>query len=339
MKTLTIRSPDDFHVHLRQNGMLDRVLIHSAKHFGRVLAMPNTRPPLLTEHDVYPYRGEILTKALHENDWSPFEILSAIQITDATTPEIVRAARIPCVAGKLYPAGVTTGSDNGVSDIEPLFPVFEAMQACGMMLSLHGEHPGAQYDDIDREAAFMHVLHRIVHLFPDLKIVLEHVSHRAGVSAVLKYDNVAATVTPHHLLLTMNDVHGAKLQPHHFCKPTPKRFADRDAILRQVLDGHPKFFLGTDSAPHLRETKECADGCAGVFNAPVTMPLLAELLERHGALDRLEDFTSRFGAEWYGLRLNHGTITLERVPWKVPEHYETVVPLWAGRTIQWRHAD
>lgn len=339
MKTLTIRRPDDFHVHLRRGDLLDAVLPHSARHFGRVLAMPNTRPPLLTEHDVYPYRGEILTKARHENGWHHFDLLSAIQITDATTPEVVKRARIPCVAGKLYPAGVTTNSDNGVSDIESLFPVFEAMQDCGMILCLHGEDPDPKIDDIDREISFMKTLTAIARTFPDLKIVLEHITDRASLQMVRYWPNVAATVTPHHLLLTMNDVYGARLQPHHFCKPTPKRFIDRDAILKAVLAGDPKLFLGTDSAPHPKETKECASGCAGVFNAPVALPLLTELFERHHALDRLEDFVSRFGAEWYGLRLNYGTVSLERVPWKVPDDYAGIVPLWSGRTIQWRMTD
>lgn len=336
MDEITIRKPDDFHVHLRDGDMLEHVLPYTANLCARALVMPNLHPRcVLTARDAKEYRLRIAQASPSTMD--VFTPLMTIQITDLTNPMIVtKAHQSGVVAGKLYPAGVTTNSDNGVTDIRSLFPAFNAMQACGMMLCLHGEHPGERIDDIDREAAFMHELAKIVANFPMLKIVLEHVSHRAGVAAVLRWDNVAATVTPHHLLLTMNDVYGARLQPHHFCKPTPKRFKDRDAILQHVLEGHPKFFLGTDSAPHLRGTKECASGCAGVFNAPVAIPLLAELLEQHEALDKLENFTSRFGAEWYGLPLNRQTLTLRKEPWTVPDNYDDIVPLWAGREISWR---
>lgn len=343
MQTLTIRRPDDFHVHLRSGEILRMTVAETAKQFARALVMPNLRPdPVLDKRDAIQYLLRI-GDVCRQRGIDGFAPLMTIQLTDGTDEETIRAAaEAGVVAGKLYPAGVTTNSENGVSDIESLRPVFKAMEDAGMMLCLHGESPYGFLDDVDREEAFLLALHELAGAFPDLKMVFEHVSTEAAVDAVRRLDNVAATVTPHHLVLTMDDVFGPRFRPHHFCKPTAKRRRDREAILGAVLDGHPKFFLGTDSAPHPRGEKESACCPAGVFSAPVAMPLLAKVFEQYGELKRLEDFASRFGAEWYGLPLNEGTLTLERTEWRVPAMLRTAleeyVPFLAGETLPWRLA-
>ncbi|MBU6389666.1 dihydroorotase, partial [Patescibacteria group bacterium] len=239
------------------------------------------------------------------------------------------------VAGKLYPEGVTTNSEDGVNDIPALYPVFERMAKEEFILCLHGERPGVF--SLDRETAFLPVLEEIATRFPNLKIVLEHVTTEAAVELVKKLpDTVAATITVHHLYLTLDDVIGDKIRPHHFCKPVAKRPEDRAALLAAATSGNPKFFLGTDSAPHAVETKECEAGCAGVYTAPVAIPLLAEIFERQNALDQLEGFTSFFGAEWYGLPPNAAHITLQKQEWIVPDRCGTVVPFRAGKKLTWK---
>lgn len=344
--TLAIRRPDDFHVHFRRGAMLENVLPHTAEHFGRALVMPNTDPPILTGADAHRYQEEILG-ACGGQFRQTFEPLMTIQIVPGTTPAQVREAKsVGVIAGKIYPRGLTTNSENGVVDYTALTPVYEAMQTCGMVLSLHGESPDAGVFCLDREARFLDTLKWIVERFPSLQIVLEHTTTAEAVKVVLGLPvNVAATITVHHLFLTLDDVAGGKLKPHYFCKPLAKRPEDRAALIQAALSGNPKFFLGTDSAPHPRQAKECAACSAGIFTAPVALPLLAQFFSQHNKLDRLENFTSVFGASAYGLPSNAGTVTLglteePGAAAEVPAEYGGVVPFtYGGGRLAWRVFD
>lgn len=335
---LTLRRPDDFHVHLRDGAMLDDVAPETAKVFGRALVMPNLMPAVLSSDDALAYKERILKAT----QGTGFEPLMTIKVVDSTTPARIRKAKfMGVIAGKVYPVGVTTNSQDGVSDFSKLDPTFAAMEACGMVACLHGETPGIFC--MDRESAFVSTtLTRLEEKFPRLKIVLEHISTSHAVDHVLHAGpNVAATITVHHLLLTLDDVVGdSGIRPHNFCKPIAKTYVDRAALVRAALSGNPKFFLGTDSAPHKKFVKECASGCAGVYSAPVAMPLLAGLFEQHNSLERLEAFTSEFGARFYELPLNEGKITLRRERWTVPNEYRGfVTPLWEGGYISWKVND
>jgi dihydroorotase len=298
--------------------------------------MPNVLPPILTAEDAQRYYEEI--RQHNHYDFTP---LMTIKINSSTTPEIIRAAKQSeiIIAGKLYPEGVTTNSEDGVSDFYDLWSVFEAMEEVDMVLCLHGEVPKPEIFCLDRETEFLKILSGIRNKFPKLRIVLEHISTAAAAQWVLENGgpNTAATVTVHHLLLTLNDVVGGMLQPHHFCKPIAKRPQDRQRLIDAVTTpGQTQFFAGSDTAPHAIETKECAAGCAGVFTAPVLWPLYTEVFERADALDQLETFTSVNGANFYGLPLNKGTMTLVKEPWQVEPTYGGVVPLRAGQVIEWR---
>lgn len=342
---LTIRKFDDMHVHVRNGAMMANVLPFTIRQCGRAIMMPNTRPhAILSDKDVVNYREEINRTArltMPDSQYC-FEPLMVIEIRDTTTPEMVIAAKaVGAVAGKVYPRGVTTNSDHGLTSFESenIEAVFRTMEEIGMLLLLHGEIDRDRVLVTDREAEFMPTLRQLAATYPELKIVLEHVSSQAGVRTVKNLGrNVAATITAHHLGLTLNDVIGSGIQPHHGCMPMPKGYTDRDALIEAATSGNPKFFLGSDSAPHPREKKECAVGACGVFSAPVLSPVLAEIFESVGSLSRLEDFTSRFGAEFYGLPLNEETITLVRKPWTVPQEIGGVVPFRAGKELQWRVA-
>lgn len=343
MQTLTIRRPDDFHAHFRTGEMLTAVLPLTAAHFARAIAMPNLKDPVLTAADAARYEEEIMLNLMMTTGpdaprIKEFKPLMTIQITESTTPEMIREARaIGVLAGKVYPRGRTTNSDNGVLDYKKLAPVYQAMSDCGMRLLLHGESPDPESEVLDREHDFLETLEWISANFPNLMIVLEHVTTKAAVECVMALPyNVAATITVHHLLITLDDVIGDKLQPHLFCKPVAKRREDQKALIAAATSGNPKFFLGTDSAPHPRSDKECSACSAGVFSAPVALAALAEVFDIADALDKLEDFVSRFGAEHYNLPLNEGTITLVKQSWKVPAVYGTVVPLLAGEEVEWR---
>lgn len=317
---MRIRVPDDFHVHLRSGQMLTDVLPFTTRQFARALVMPNV-PPILNAADVTRYRQEICALAP-----GSFQPLMAFKITPNTTTETIFDAHAAgAIAGKVYPLDITTGSEDGCAEIRDLFPCFDLLDQLGMVLSLHGEVPGV--DDIDAETEFLPTLREIASAFPRLRIVLEHITTAEAVRVVesLPY-TVAATITVHHLYLTMNDVHHGKLHPHNFCMPTAKRKRDRDALRAAATGGNPKFFLGTDTAPHEVNKKECADGCAGVFSAPVAIPLLVQLFDEMGVLDRRWEFASGFGARHYGLPLNDGTIELVAEPWVIQERYGIVVP-------------
>lgn len=334
MPRLSIRRPDDMHLHLRQGSMLATVLPHTLSQFARAVIMPNLTPPVLNVGDLQRYRQEIEV-LLPDKAFTP---LFTFKIVASTTPELVQdLKRAGAVAGKLYPEGVTTNSEDGVKDIPALYPVFQEMQKCGLVLCLHGEMPGVF--SLDRETAFLSVLENIAKEFPDLKIVLEHITTAAAVRLVEALPaNVAASITVHHLELTLDDVIGDKISPHSFCKPVAKRPEDRAALLGVVLSGNKKFFLGTDSAPHPQDKKECAFGCAGVYSAPVALPVLAQIFEAHQALEKLEAFCSENGALFYGLPLNTGTVTLVKETWTVLEKYGEVVPFYAGRQLAWQVA-
>jgi dihydroorotase len=292
--------------------------------------MPNTTKPILTARDAVRYREEIIFET---PVW--FKPLMTIKLVRSTTPEVIADAKdAGVVAGKVYPEGVTTNSDDGVRNVKELYGVFEAMEKAGMILCLHGEVPDAFC--LDREDAFLLALEDIATTFPKLKIVLEHITTASAAHVVTVLPaNVAATITVHHLFITLDDVIGGMLSPHNFCKPVAKRPHDREALLRAAVSGNPKFFLGTDSAPHAAEKKECASGCAGCFTAPMALPALASIFDREGALNKLEAFTSTFGAEFYGLPLNEGEISLVKEDWRIPQVCG-VVPFMAGKTLSWR---
>lgn len=338
---ITLRRLDDMHCHFRVGSLLTEVLPFTAQYASRAIAMPNTRPrAILTAEDVVWYRDEI-NRVLDGMAKSPsFEPLMTIEVRDNTTPEtIADARRAGAIAGKVYPLGVTTNSDEGLRDFfgQNISETFWAMEDVGMPLLLHGELDQERALVTKREEVFLQTLLTLAAKFPDLKIVLEHVSTRAAVKIVERLGkNVAATITAHHLCLTLNDVIGYGVQPHNACNPMPKDFDDRDALIDAATSGNPKFFLGSDTAPHPRDRKECARGACGVFTAPVLPALLVEIFEKTEHLDRLGDFTSRFGAEFYGLPLNEGSIVLVKKEWTVPDQIGSVVPFRAGTKLQWQ---
>lgn len=340
---ITLRRMDDMHCHFRVGSLLKEVLPFTAQYAGRGIAMPNTRPrAILTGEDVVWYRDEIKRAFDEMQHRHPFEPLMTIEVRDSTTPEMVAEAhRAGAVAGKVYPLGVTTNSDEGLRDFDSkkISETFLAMQDVGMLLLIHGELDRERTLVTKREEVFLPTLLKLAEKLPNLKIVLEHVSTRVAVESVRQLgQNVAATITAHHLCLTLNDVVGYGIQPHHGCMPMPKDFDDRDTLITAATSGDPKFFLGSDTAPHPRERKECAKGACGVYTAPVLPQVLTEIFEKAECLEHLEDFTSRFGAEFYGLPLNDGTISLTKSEWIVPEQIGSVVPFRAGAKLQWQLA-
>lgn len=304
-----------------------------AKTFARTNVMPNTLPPVFNPEDLKKYHEEL--KAVGTD----LEFLMTFKVMPDTTPEMIPALKAAgATAGKLYPLGVTTNSEDGVADIQALFPTFQAMQEHGLVLCLHGEVPGVE--SLKREEAFMPTLKKIHENFPKLRIVLEHASSKAAVEAVKALgENVVASVTVHHLLITIDDVQdktGVVDHPHHLCMPICKTEADRQALQEVVLSGHPKFFLGTDSAPHLKTKKESGNPPAGVYTTPVAIPLLAQFFEEAGKLELLEAFVSQYGAEFYQLPLNEEKIELIKENWSVPEEMFGVVPFRAGEQLSWK---
>ena len=338
---LTLRRPDDWHLHLRDGTALRSVLAHTAARFGRAIVMPNLRPPVTTTGQALEYRSRIL-EALP--DGSGFEPLMTLYLTDVTSAEEIRKAHASnhIHAVKLYPAGATTHSDAGVTRLEKTYPALEAMQETGMPLLVHAEVTDPEVDVFDREAVFIerHLL-SLCRQFPELKLVLEHVTTLDGVQFVMSAsEKVAGTITAHHLLLNRNAMFAGGLRPHHYCLPVLKRERHRQALIEAATGGNPKFFLGTDSAPHAKSAKESACGCAGIYTAHAAIELYAEAFEAVGALDRLEAFASYFGADFYGLPRNEGRITLEKTEWQVPSDYpmdkESLVPMRAGEMVGWR---
>jgi len=341
MQSLTLIRPDDWHLHLRDGEMLAQVVPDTARCFQRAIVMPNLKPPVTTVAAAAEYRQRIHAALPNGMDFEP---LMTLYLTDNTPPdEIRRAAESGFVqAVKYYPAGATTNSDSGVTDLRHARPALEAMQDVDLPLLLHGEVTDPAIDIFDREAAFIdRHLQPLVRDFPDLRMVLEHVTTRDAVEFVSAASSrIAATITVHHLLLNRNAMFVGGLRPHHFCLPIIKREEHRRALVEAATGGNPKFFLGTDSAPHPRGAKESDCGCAGVYSAPVALELYAEVFEQADALARLEGFASRHGPKFYGLPENTGTITLTRAEWQVPDvvgtEREPVVPLCAGDKLRWR---
>ena len=340
---ISITRPDDWHVHLRDGAMLRDVLPDTARQMGRAIVMPNLQPPVVTTADAAAYRERILA-ALPAG--ASFEPLMTLYLTEGTTPdEVVRAKDSGFVHGvKLYPAHATTNSSHGVTDLRRCAATLEAMQRVGLPLLVHGEVTDPDVDVFDREAVFIErVLEPLVRDFPQLKIVLEHITTTAAAQFVdAAPSNIGATITVHHLLLNRNAIFAGGLRPHHYCLPVLKRELHRQALVKAATSGSPKFFLGTDSAPHPKHAKESGCGCAGIYTAHAAIELYAEAFDAVGALDRLEAFASFNGADFYGLPRNAGTITLVREPTPVPDTLamggQDLVPLRAGGTIGWRLA-
>jgi dihydroorotase len=344
MNRLTIERPDDWHLHLRDGAALAAVVGFTAKRFGRAIVMPNLQPAIITTDMARAYRGRILA-ALPAG--SRFEPLLTLYLTNTTTAdEIDRARASGIIHGvKLYPAGATTHSSAGVTDIKNVYGVLAHMEKVGMRLLVHGESPQAEVDVFDRETHFIDtVLGPLLERFPKLLVVLEHITTaRAAEFIALAREGVAATITPQHLLHNRNAIFQGGIRPHYYCLPILKRERDREALLRAATSGNPRFFLGTDSAPHEKSTKEAACGCAGMFTAHAAIELYAEAFESVGALDRLAPFASHFGADFYGLPRHRESITLIKEPWTAPEKYAfnggELVPYRARETVQWRLAD
>ena len=343
MTTLTLRRPDDWHLHLRDGDILAAVLPHTARRFARAIVMPNLKPPVTTTAQALAYRERILAALPGGMSFTP---LMTLYLTDTTPPEeIARARESGAVFGvKLYPAGATTHSDAGVTDLGKLHPTLAAMAALRMPLLVHGESPHPHIDVFDREAVFIEcVLEPLLDRFPDLRIVFEHITTAEAADFVRRAgDNVAATITPQHILMNRNALFAGGLRPHHYCLPILKREEHRLAVLAMATSGHPRFFLGTDSAPHAKGAKESACGCAGIYSAHAALELYAEAFAEADALAKLESFASLNGPAFYGLPPNEERLTLVREAWQVPESFaagnDVIVPLRAGGEIAWKLA-
>jgi dihydroorotase len=343
MQRITITQPDDWHLHLRDGEHMRAVLPDTARRFARAIVMPNLRPPVTTTAAALEYRDRILA-ALPKD--AHFEPLMTLYLTDRTRPEEIAVAKASGAvhAVKYYPAGATTNSDSGVTDLANCHPVFEAMAKHGMPLLVHGEVTDAEVDVFDRERVFVErVLAPLTVRFPALRVVVEHITTREAAQFVSAApDNIAATITAHHLLLNRNALFQGGVRPHHYCLPIIKREFHREALVAAAVSGNRKFFLGTDSAPHARHTKETGCGCAGIYTAHAGIELYAEAFDQAGALDKLENFASVYGAEFYGLPRNAGTIVLDRTDVEVPGELvfggDALVPFRAGETVRWRIA-
>lgn len=341
MPLLRITRPDDWHLHVRDGATMASVLPFTARQFARAVIMPNLKPPVTTVAQAQAYRDRVLAAVPSRYRFQP---LMTLYLTDATSAEEIHAAvRSGFIIGaKLYPAGATTHSDAGVTAIERIFPALAAMEECGLVLQVHGEVTDPEVDIFDREAVFIdRILARVADRFPRLHIVFEHVTTREAVQFVhSSRPGVGATITPQHLLLNRSAIFQGGVRPHLYCLPVLKRERDRLALLDAATGDDPRFFLGTDSAPHARHTKENACGCAGVFSAHAAIELYAEAFDSAGRLDRLQAFASERGADFYGLPRNQEQIVLEQVAWQPPATYpfaqDELVPLRAGESIAWR---
>jgi len=336
LQSLTIRQPDDWHVHLRDGEMLRTVAPYTARQFARAIVMPNLVPPVITPEAAAAYRERIRDAA-----GAAFEPLMTCYLTDQTDPDALELGREEgaWIAAKLYPAGATTNSASGVTDVRNIYAALERMERIGMVLCVHGEVTDPAVDVFDREAVFIErVLEPVTRQFPALKIVFEHITTAEAVQFVESGANIGATVTPQHLILNRNAIFTGGLRPHAYCLPVAKREKHRLAVRKAATSGSAKFFLGTDSAPHAREAKESACGCAGIFNAPFALESYATVFDEEGALQAFEAFASVNGARFYGLPLNGGSVTLERGETKVPDTIGGLVPFHAGETLPWRLA-
>ncbi len=341
METLTLTRPDDWHLHLRDGEALKAVLPDTVRQFARAIVMPNLKPPVRTVADAAAYRDRILAAI---PTGQTFEPLMTLYLTDNTSPAEIQAAKASgfVKAVKYYPAGATTNSDFGVTDIRKCDAVFEAMQAVDLPLLLHGEVTDHRVDVFDREKVFIETyLRPLKERFPQLRIVLEHITTKDAVDFVLSSDEkVAATITPQHLLFNRNSIFQGGIRPHFYCLPILKRETHREALLAAATSGNPKFFLGTDSAPHGRDRKESDCGCAGCYSALHALELYATVFEAAEALDQLEGFASFYGPDFYQLPRNSEKITLTKTPWQIPAELpfpeSSLVPLWAGQELIWK---
>ncbi|MCW7553551.1 dihydroorotase [Endozoicomonas gorgoniicola] len=342
---LTLTRPDDWHLHLRDGDALTETVATAARTFARAIVMPNLRPPVLNAEDAAAYQQRISAAIPQDADFEP---LMTLYLTDQTTPEMIYAAKAKgnIKALKLYPAGATTNSDSGVTDLanihDTLRDTLAAMAECGIPLLVHGEVIDPDIDIFDREKVFIdRYLRDLVERFPTLKIVMEHITTADAVEFVTSAPaNVGATITAHHLLFNRNDMLVGGIRPHYFCLPILKRNIHQQALLAAATSGNPKFFLGTDSAPHVQGAKEAACGCAGCYTAPAALEMYAEAFEMMNALDKLEAFASHYGPDFYGLPRNTETVTLAKEDWQLPESIaygdDQVIPLRAGETLTWR---
>jgi len=344
MNQITIQTPDDWHLHFRDDDMLQETVPATARCFKRAIVMPNLVPPVTNAEMVNEYRNRILAARPQGSDFEPLMTLYLTNTT--TTQDIADAKAAGTIAAKLYPAGATTNSDAAVSALDALFPIFEEMQRQGMLLLIHGEVTENHIDIFDREKEFIdRHLARIVDAFPGLKIVFEHITTKDAVEFVLNAsDNVAATITPQHLLLNRNDLLVGGVRPHNYCLPVLKRNIHQQALREVVATGNKKFFLGTDSAPHEKHRKESACGCAGCYSAWSALELYTQVFDELGALDKLEGFTSHHGPDFYGLPRNKGTVTLVREQWTIPEQItlpngNPIVPFFGGQPCEWKIQD
>ena len=341
--SITITRPDDWHLHLRDGATMASVLPHTARQFARAIVMPNLKPPVTTTAQALAYRDRILAALPSGMDFEP---LMTLYLTDNTAPEeIIRAKESGLIhAVKLYPAGATTNSDAGVTDLRKCYRALEAMQQVGMPLLVHGEVTDSEIDIFDREAVFIdRVMKPLRSNMPELKVVFEHITTQDAAHYVQEAgQHTAATITAHHLLYNRNEIFKGGIRPHYYCLPVLKRETHRKALMQAAISGSGKFFLGTDSAPHARNTKEHACGCAGCYTALHAMELYAQAFDQANALDKLEGFASLHGPDFYGLPRNSGTITLVRQSWTLPSELpmgeSTVVPLNGGETMDWAMA-
>jgi len=342
-ESITLARPDDWHAHFRDGPAMASVVGATARQFARAIVMPNLKPPVVDVRMAKGYR-ERIRAALPKG--AKFEPLMTLYLTDNTPADEIAKAKASGIvkAVKYYPAGATTNSASGVTDIRKCDAVLEAMQAAGMPLLVHGEVTDPEVDVFDREVVFLdRTLAPLVKRFPRLKVVVEHITtHEAAAFVERASENVAATITAHHLLMNRNALFSGGMRPHHYCLPVLKREPHRRALVKAAISGSPKYFLGTDTAPHARGAKECACGAAGIYTAHAALELYAEAFEAADALGRLEAFASHHGADFYGLPRNSGHVTLEKVEWEVPREYPfgdaSVVPLRAGQKLGWRLA-
>ncbi len=341
IQTLTITRPDDWHVHLRDGDALQRTVLDSARYFGRAIVMPNLPTPVTTAEQAQAYKARIMAAQSHcDRQLHP---LMTLYLTDHTqTEDIQQAKQTGVVACKLYPAGATTHAAAGVTAINKLYPLFDSMAQEDLLLLLHGESNDPNRDIFDREKYFIdETLTQLVKDFPNLSIVLEHITTREAVDFVQQAsDRVAATITAHHLLFNRNAMLAGGIRPHYYCLPILKRDHHQQALITAATSGHPRFFLGTDSAPHTQQKKETACGCAGCYTACAAIELYAQAFEKADSLDKLNDFASVFGSQFYNLPVNNDTIILQKIPWQVPSQLPmgetTVIPLYANQTLAWQ---
>lgn len=338
--SIRLIKPDDWHCHFRENDSLLRTVPDAAQRFCRAIAMPNLATPITTLEQADNYKKSIIAQVPAQLNFTP---LMTLYLTEHMPPDtIIEGKKSELItACKLYPAGATTGSESGIQSLEKIYPLLDAMQSVGMHLCIHGETIDPTHDIFDREKRFLMALKKIIENFPTLKITLEHISTKAAVEFVTQQnENLAATITPQHLLYNRNDIFHKGIRPHYYCLPILKRAEDQQALIQAATSGNAKFFLGTDSAPHTKDKKENACGCAGIYSSHAALEIYAEIFEAHDALEKFENFASVFGAEFYELPQNTQEITLTKNPWVIPNTLtfgnEPLIPMKAGETVSWQ---